>query len=109
MLPVWVSSAASGTRSKEKGERRKALEGLILLGEIDFWGRAAKRRRKNILKIFVNVPKLGITMVDSICQELDQSAARHYRQVRLLCELPSDQQNNRPADHVRNWQFCAFA
>ena len=34
----------------------------------------------------------------SICQELDQSAARHYRQVRLLCELPSDQQNNRPAE-----------
>ena len=39
---------------------------------------------------------------NSVCQELDQSAARHYRQVRLLCELPSDQQNNRPADQVRN-------
>ena len=22
-----------------------------------------------------------------------------------MCELPSDQQNNRPAEHVRNWQF----
>ena len=42
---------------------------------------------------------------NSVCQELDQSAARHYRQVRLLCELPSDQQDNRPAEHVRNWQF----
>ena len=51
------------------------------------------------------VNRAFLSSVCSICQELDQSAARHYRQVRLLCELPSDQQDNRPAEHVRNWQF----